>query len=166
MSDEQTITPRTYLGDGLYAEYDGYQLKLAASNGIIDTDVYGALLACAGASRARSLGRSTGATAMVNIELRDWFAGVALGHLPRLWDEEETEKTVSRAYFLADAMLAARGPAKPEATDTPEAMALTQTEREAICKALVWAARTLRLDDAQKIYALADRTGVAWRGPT
>ncbi len=32
------MTERTYLGDGLYAEFDGYQIKLAASNGIADHD--------------------------------------------------------------------------------------------------------------------------------
>lgn len=30
---------RTYLGDGLFASYDGYQITLAASNGIEDTNV-------------------------------------------------------------------------------------------------------------------------------
>lgn len=29
---------REYLGDGLYVEFDGYQLKLAASNGQCDQD--------------------------------------------------------------------------------------------------------------------------------
>lgn len=52
---------------------------------------------------------------MQNIEIRDWFASMVLGHLPRLWDEEETEKNVARAYALVDAMLAARGPAKAPA---------------------------------------------------
>jgi hypothetical protein len=32
------LPPRTYLGDGLFAEFDGYQFKLAASDGIRDTD--------------------------------------------------------------------------------------------------------------------------------
>lgn len=30
---------REYLGDGLYADFDGYQILLAANNGITDTDV-------------------------------------------------------------------------------------------------------------------------------
>lgn len=30
---------REYLGDGLYADFDGYQIMLVASNGIQDTDV-------------------------------------------------------------------------------------------------------------------------------
>lgn len=30
---------REYLGDGLYADFDGYQISLAASNGIVDTNV-------------------------------------------------------------------------------------------------------------------------------
>lgn len=29
---------REYLGDGLYVEFDGYQLQLAASNGVHDQD--------------------------------------------------------------------------------------------------------------------------------
>jgi hypothetical protein len=29
---------REYLGDGLYAEHDDYQIKLAASNGMFDHD--------------------------------------------------------------------------------------------------------------------------------
>jgi hypothetical protein len=32
------LPPRTYLGDGLFAEFDGYQFKLAASDGIRDTN--------------------------------------------------------------------------------------------------------------------------------
>lgn len=41
MESEVNQSPwkRTYLGDGLYAEYDGYQFMLAANNGISDTDV-------------------------------------------------------------------------------------------------------------------------------
>lgn len=30
---------RKYLGDGLYGDFDGYQIILAANNGIIDTNV-------------------------------------------------------------------------------------------------------------------------------
>lgn len=30
---------RKYLGDGLYADFDGYQIMLAANNGIHDTNV-------------------------------------------------------------------------------------------------------------------------------
>lgn len=30
---------RKYLGDGLYADFDGYQIVLAANNGITDTNV-------------------------------------------------------------------------------------------------------------------------------
>ncbi len=30
---------REYLGDGLYADFDGYQIVLAANNGIHDTNV-------------------------------------------------------------------------------------------------------------------------------
>lgn len=30
---------REYLGDGLYADFDGYQIILAANNGIRDTNV-------------------------------------------------------------------------------------------------------------------------------
>ena len=30
---------REYLGDGLYADFDGYQILLAANNGIVDTNV-------------------------------------------------------------------------------------------------------------------------------
>jgi hypothetical protein len=29
----------TYLGDGLYAEFDGFQVKLYASNGVTHTNV-------------------------------------------------------------------------------------------------------------------------------
>lgn len=36
---DQSSWKRTYLGDGLYAEYDGYQFMLAANNGIQDTNV-------------------------------------------------------------------------------------------------------------------------------
>lgn len=35
---KQSNQGREYLGDGLYAEFDGYQLKLAASNGMLDHD--------------------------------------------------------------------------------------------------------------------------------
>jgi hypothetical protein len=31
------VDERVYLGDGLYAEFDGYQVVLAANNGIRDT---------------------------------------------------------------------------------------------------------------------------------
>jgi hypothetical protein len=30
--------PRVYLGDGLYASFDGYQIALAASDGVADVD--------------------------------------------------------------------------------------------------------------------------------
>ena len=30
---------REYLGDGLYADFDGYQILLAANNGIRDTNI-------------------------------------------------------------------------------------------------------------------------------
>lgn len=30
---------RRYLGDGLYGDFDGYQIVLAANNGIVDTNV-------------------------------------------------------------------------------------------------------------------------------
>lgn len=33
------LTERVYLGDGLFASYDGWQIKLAANNGITDHDV-------------------------------------------------------------------------------------------------------------------------------
>jgi hypothetical protein len=29
---------KTYLGDGLYAEFDGFQIRVFASDGISDTD--------------------------------------------------------------------------------------------------------------------------------
>lgn len=32
------INEKTYLGDGLYAEFDGYMIRLSASNGIFDTN--------------------------------------------------------------------------------------------------------------------------------
>lgn len=32
------LTARVYLGDGLYASHDGYQIRLAASDGIHDTN--------------------------------------------------------------------------------------------------------------------------------
>lgn len=34
----QPSQEREYLGDGLYVEFDGYQLKLSASNGMFDHD--------------------------------------------------------------------------------------------------------------------------------
>ncbi len=34
----ERVMQRTYLGDGLYASFDGYQIALAASNGIHDTN--------------------------------------------------------------------------------------------------------------------------------
>jgi hypothetical protein len=30
---------KEYLGDGLYVDFDGYQIRLSASNGIEDTNV-------------------------------------------------------------------------------------------------------------------------------
>jgi hypothetical protein len=30
---------KTYLGDGLFASFDGYQIKLAASDGVTETNV-------------------------------------------------------------------------------------------------------------------------------
>lgn len=30
--------PRVYLGDGLYADFDGYQVRLFAHNGVSDTN--------------------------------------------------------------------------------------------------------------------------------
>ena len=36
MPDDQL---KRYLGDGLYGSYDGYQIRLAANNGINDQDV-------------------------------------------------------------------------------------------------------------------------------
>lgn len=74
---------------------------------------------------------------MADIELRDYFASVALGHLPRLRDEDETEKTVARAYALADAMLAARGAAKPRV------IPLTRQEADEILIALSLAAKQI-----------------------
>lgn len=37
MEPDELTTPR-YLGDGLYAEFDGYQFKLYAHNGVLATD--------------------------------------------------------------------------------------------------------------------------------
>jgi hypothetical protein len=38
--DERFYTmKKTYLGDGLYAEYDGYQIELYASNGVTKTNI-------------------------------------------------------------------------------------------------------------------------------
>lgn len=34
------MTDETYLGDGLYASYDGYQIKLRAPSGGVDNKVY------------------------------------------------------------------------------------------------------------------------------
>lgn len=33
------LAERVYLGDGLFASYDGYQIRLAASDGVRDHDV-------------------------------------------------------------------------------------------------------------------------------
>lgn len=38
-SESVKINYRRYLGDGLYADFDGYQIILAANNGIQDTNV-------------------------------------------------------------------------------------------------------------------------------
>lgn len=34
------MTEETYLGDGLYASYDGYQFKLRAPHLLVDHEVY------------------------------------------------------------------------------------------------------------------------------
>jgi hypothetical protein len=46
------------------------------------------------------------------MSLRDWFAGMALGHIPALLDVSDEnascENIAGHAYQIADAMLAAR----------------------------------------------------------
>lgn len=32
------LMPRSYLGDGLYVDYDGYQIELVTNNGVKDQD--------------------------------------------------------------------------------------------------------------------------------
>ena len=38
MTEDDSKTTRAYLGDGLYADYDGFQIRLWASDGVTMTN--------------------------------------------------------------------------------------------------------------------------------
>lgn len=63
---------------------------------------------------------------MQTIELRDYIAGQLLPSIVagacRPLDRDFVESAAAEAYELADAMLAARGLAKPPATEEPDAL--------------------------------------------